>query len=87
MKHYNISLDVPFKDLTDFEKDIIACAKNISKRYMGSRKRSEVMEETALTIFDSMKKVHGMSKRERLLLQLAAIMHDCGKFINMTKKP
>ena len=23
MKHYNISLDVPFKDLTDFEKDII----------------------------------------------------------------
>ncbi|MBE5894809.1 MAG: exopolyphosphatase [Lachnospiraceae bacterium] len=68
----------------DFEKDIIACAKNISKRYMGSRKRSEVMEETALTIFDSMKKVHGMSKRERLLLQLAAIMHDCGKFINMT---
>ena len=23
MKHYNISLDVPFKDLSDFEKDII----------------------------------------------------------------
>ena len=23
MKHYNISLDVPFKDLTDFDKDII----------------------------------------------------------------
>ena len=68
----------------DFEKDILACAGNISKRYMGSRKRSETMEEICLTIFDSMQKVHGMGKRERLLLQLSAILHDCGKFINMT---
>lgn len=71
-------------NLHDFEKDIIACAKNISKRYMGNKKRSEIMEVIALTIFDSLKKVHGMGNRERLLLQLAAIMHDCGKFINMT---
>ena len=68
----------------DFEKDILACAGNISKRYMGSRKRSETMEQICLTIYDSMQKVHGMGKRERLLLQLAAILHDCGKFINMT---
>lgn len=68
----------------DFEKDILASARNISKRYMGSKKRSETLEEITLTIFDSMKKVHGMGKRERFLLQLATILHDCGKFINMT---
>lgn len=68
----------------DFEKDILACARNISKRYMGSRKRSETMEQICLTIYDSMQKIHGMGKRERLLLQLSAILHDCGKFINMT---
>lgn len=68
----------------DFEQDILASARNISKRYMGSRKRSETIEEICLTIFDSMKKVHGMGKRERLLLRLAAILHDCGKFINVT---
>lgn len=68
----------------DFEKDILACARNISKRYMGSRKRSETLEEISLTIFDSLKKIHGMGKRERFLLELSAILHDCGKFINMT---
>lgn len=68
----------------DFEKDILACAGNISKRYMGSRKRSEAMEQICLAIFDSMKKVHGMGDRERLLLRLAAILHDCGKFISLT---
>lgn len=67
----------------DFEKDIIACAQNISKRYRGSKKRSETLEKIALTVFDSMKKVHGLEKRERLLLQISAILHDCGKYISM----
>ncbi len=67
----------------DFEKDILACASTISKRYMGSKKRSESMENIALTIYDSMKKVHGLGKRERLLLQIAAKLYDCGKYISM----
>ncbi len=68
----------------DFEQDIIACAHNISKRYRGSKKRSETLEQIALTIFDSMKKIHGLGNRERLLLQLSTILHDCGKYISMT---
>ncbi|MBR5798729.1 MAG: HD domain-containing protein, partial [Lachnospiraceae bacterium] len=68
----------------DFEKDIIACAYNISKRYRGSRKRSETLEQIALTIFDSMKKIHGLGKRERMLLSLSTILHDCGKYISMS---
>ena len=72
-----------FQGEHDFEEDIIACAVNISKRYMGSRKRSEILENFTMTIFDSMKKVHGLGKRERLYLRLAAILHDCGKYISM----
>lgn len=67
----------------NFEQDIIACAKSISKRYRGSKKRGETLELIALTIYDSMKKVHGLDKRERLLLQLSTILHDCGKYISM----
>lgn len=67
----------------DFEADILSSAENISRRYMGSKKRGETLEQIALTIFDSMRKIHGLGKRERLLLQLAAILHDCGKYISM----
>lgn len=68
----------------DFEKDILASAINISKRYMGSKKRAETISSIALELFDAMQSVHGMGTRERFLLQLASILHDCGKFINMT---
>lgn len=72
-----------FKVEHDFEADILSGAENISRRYMGSKKRSETLERIALTIFDSMKRIHGLGKRERLLLQLAARLHDCGKYISM----
>ncbi len=67
----------------DFEQDIIASAYNISARYKGNRKRSELIGELALGIFDSTKRIHGLAKRERLLLQIAAILHDCGKYVSM----
>ena len=71
------------KPTHDFEEDIIACAKNISKRYQGSKRRGETLEKICLTVFDSMKKIHGLGKRERLLLQIATLLHDCGKYVNM----
>ncbi|MCR4763174.1 MAG: exopolyphosphatase [Lachnospiraceae bacterium] len=67
----------------DFEQDIIASAYHISQRYKGNRKRSELIGNLALGVFDSMKKIHGLGKRDRLLLQIAAILHDCGKYVSM----
>lgn len=68
-----------------FENDIVEAAKNISKRYQSSQNHIAGTEYLALTIFDKMKSIHGMGKRERLLLQIAVILHDCGKYINMNR--
>ena len=67
----------------DFEKDIVACAQNISKRFMGSKSRRETLQRLSLTIFDNTRQLHGLSGRDRLLLQIATILHDCGKYISM----
>lgn len=67
----------------DFEQDIITCALETSKRYKGSEDRAKTLELIALQIFDAMKRIHGMGDRERLLLRLCAILHDCGKYISM----
>ncbi len=67
----------------DFEQDIIACSQNISKRYLGSKSRRETLQKIALTIFDSTTELHGLTKRDRLLLNIATILHDCGKYISL----
>lgn len=66
----------------NFEQDILDCARDINRRYHSIEHRTREREMIALTIFDNMKKRHGLSKRDRLLLQLAAILSECGRYIS-----
>lgn len=69
----------------DFDLDIINAAKIISKKYKANQNHITILEKNVLTIFDAMKKYHGLGKNERKLLQIAAILHDCGKYISMSQ--
>ncbi len=68
----------------NFDEDIIAASRNIAKRYKSNQPHIKNMEEMTLQIFDKMKKIHGMGQRERLLLQISVILHNCGKYISLT---
>ena len=67
----------------NFDNDIVMATRNIGKRYGVSKPHVQAVARIALTIFDSMKKVHGLSTRERLLLECAVYLHDCGKYISL----
>ena len=68
----------------NFEEDILAAARNIAKRYKSNQAHIRNMEELTLLIFNKTKKVHGLRDRDRLLLQISAILHNCGKYISLT---
>ncbi len=67
----------------DFNADILNEVRGISKRYKGNSAHIQFIKEIALQIFDETKKIHGLSGKERLLLELAAMLHDCGKYISI----
>jgi len=64
------------------EDDLVRAAKNAAKRYKSDRKHIEFVEKAAMMIFDETSKISGLTRRDRLLLQISAIMHECGKFIH-----
>lgn len=78
---------IKLKQPHNFTEDIIQSSRNIAKRYESNTKHCDNVEYTALSIFDKIRKLHGLGKRERLLLQIAIILHNCGGFINMNDVP
>lgn len=66
-----------------FENSSIASAKRLAEGYKYDAVHAGCVEQYSLQIFDKIKRVHGLGNRERLLLQIASILHDVGKYINM----
>ena len=67
----------------NFEDDIIASAMYLNRRYRCNRAHTDRVASFALALFDGMKKVHGLGRKERLQLHIAAILHECGNYINL----
>ena len=66
-----------------FAEDIISYARTVAARYESNKEHTENVEKTALAIFDGIKKRAGLGQRDGILLQMACILHDCGKYVNM----
>ncbi len=66
----------------DFIGDIISTSKVIARKYKVDMNHVENVETLALQIFDRIRKLHGLGKRERLFLQIGVILHSCGAYIN-----
>ena len=67
----------------NFDDDVISAAKKLSERFCSYSLHIEALTGLSIQIFDALKKVHGLGSRERLLLETATILHDCGKFISL----
>ena len=67
----------------EFDKSTLISAEAIAAKFMMHAEHYKAVERQAVQIFDRLKKIHGMGKREKLLLQTAAILHDTGKVINI----
>jgi exopolyphosphatase/guanosine-5'-triphosphate,3'-diphosphate pyrophosphatase len=69
----------------DQSRDLISACRQIASRFKIDRKHSDWVEKAALKIFDSTVRLHRLDRRQRLLLQAAAILQDCGMYINMPR--
>ena len=64
----------------------IYCAKILSYHFYFSQAHLDNTYNSATLIFDKLKKLHGLDRRKKLLLDLAVILHEAGYYVN-SKNP
>ena len=69
----------------NLQEQILSLAREIAKKYNYDEPHCRAVEDFSLTLFDKLSKIHGMKERERFLLQVTAILHDVGKYVNLRK--
>ncbi len=57
----------------------------IGKKFNFERQHAMQVKKIALSIFEQTKNLHGLGKREKNILEAAAILHDCGNYISYSK--
>jgi exopolyphosphatase/guanosine-5'-triphosphate,3'-diphosphate pyrophosphatase len=65
----------------EFFSQIIASAVNLGRKYHFDEDHNRHVADLCMVIFDALAREHGMNRRERMMLEVAAILHDIGMFI------
>lgn len=71
-----------FKIAHVFEEDIRSAAYSLAERYHVNLSHTKMMVGITKELFTATKKLHGLGSREELLLEVASILHDCGRYVS-----
>ena len=67
----------------DFEHQVLASAEALGHRYRFDRDHGHHVAVLATRLFDELRAEHGLGDRERLLLQVSALLHDIGIYVSL----
>ncbi len=68
----------------NFARQVVASARSLGTRYHIDEEHADQVTKLSLELFDALLDEHGLGNRERLYLEVAAILHDVGYFINQS---
>lgn len=71
------------RDIEDFSKQVLSSAQALGEKYRIDAAHSRNVALLSVRLFDELKSEHGLSIRDRLLLEVAALLHDIGNYVNL----
>jgi exopolyphosphatase/guanosine-5'-triphosphate,3'-diphosphate pyrophosphatase len=67
----------------DLSNQVLASAQALGEKYRFDAAHARNVAQLSVRLFDELKGEHGLSGRERLLLEVAALLHDIGNYVNL----
>lgn len=65
----------------EFLRQVVSSARSLGQKYRYDEAHALHVADIALQLFDLLHDDHGLGKHERLLLEVASILHDIGTFV------
>lgn len=78
-----IIAEIRDKEKGSYRGQVIESARRLGKKYSYDEKHGTVVSKLALQIFDQTKLVHELDDEARLILEVAALLHDIGHYVNV----
>jgi exopolyphosphatase / guanosine-5'-triphosphate,3'-diphosphate pyrophosphatase len=69
--------------IEQFRRQVLASAAALGEKYRYDAPHAKQVALMATRLFDEMRAEHGLSDRHRLLLEVAALLHDVGIYVNL----
>lgn len=66
-----------------FESEVVQSAVKLGRRYQIDPRHARQVEELSLTLFEATADLHQLRSRDRLLLRVAAQLHEVGNYISV----
>lgn len=70
-------------DLSDLRRQVLASAESLGEKYRYDAAHGRAVARLAVRIFDDLRVEHSLGSRDRLLIEVAALLHDVGVFIGL----
>jgi exopolyphosphatase/guanosine-5'-triphosphate,3'-diphosphate pyrophosphatase len=67
----------------EFNRQVLASAEALGHKHRFDRAHGRHVAMLATRLFDELRSEHGLAERERLLLQVSALLHDIGIYISL----
>jgi len=68
---------------TEFAQQVLASAEALGEKYRYHAVHAKAVAFLATRLFDELRDEHGLTQRDRLLLEVAALLHDIGVFVGL----
>jgi exopolyphosphatase/guanosine-5'-triphosphate,3'-diphosphate pyrophosphatase len=69
--------------IEDFSRQVLASAAALGEKYRYDESHGRHVALLATRLFDELRSEHGLGQRDRLLLEVAALLHDIGAFVSL----
>jgi exopolyphosphatase/guanosine-5'-triphosphate,3'-diphosphate pyrophosphatase len=71
------------RGIADFSRQVLASAAALGEKYRYDAPHAKKVAQLAVRLFDELRAEHGLSDRHRILLEVAALLHDIGNYVNL----